>query len=301
MGKFRSAAAVFIGAASFGILSTFVKKAYALDFTLAEVTGVQVLFGMLFLWSIFLVRSVLPKSTKQYEKKTAKWKILLAGVSTGVVSILYYKSVELVPASIAIVLLMQFIWISAIIEMLFFKQRPTQRQAIGMLFILAATLLATGVFESAIQSINWMGVLYGLLAATAYAVFIIVNGRVGNDYPPVQKSALMVSGAGILIFTVLQPFHLISLDVDLRIYQFGLLLSVFGTVLPPLLYAYGMPTVGTSLGSILSAVELPVAVAMSFFVLHEPVTALQWIGVFVILAMVAWINLKPKDIGEIMG
>src|SRR5690606_2401451 len=73
--------------------------------------------------------------------------------------------------------------------------------------------------------------LYGLLAATAYAVFIIVNGRVGNDYPPVHKSALMVSGAGLLIFTVLQPFHLLTFEVDVRIYQFGLLLSAFGTVL----------------------------------------------------------------------
>lgn|SRR5690606_18200504 len=298
MERFRGGAAVFIGAASFGILSTFVKKAYALDFTLAEVTGVQVLFGILFLWFLYLLKSFSPQAQKQYAKQTPKWKILLAGFSTGVVSILYYKSVELVPASIAIILLMQFIWISPIIELLLFKQRPSKRQAIGILFILLATVLATGVIESTIQEIDLLGVLYGLLAATAYAVFIIVNGRVGNDYPPVHKSALMVSGAGLLIFTVLQPFHLLTFEVDVRIYQFGLLLSAFGTVLPPLLYAYGMPKVGTSLGSILSAVELPVAVAMSFFVLHESVTVLQWIGVGAILAVVAWINLKPKQVGE---
>lgn len=301
MERFRGAAAVFIGAASFGILSTFVKKAYALEFTLAEVTGVQVLFGMLFLWILFLLKSFSPAPQKLYAKRTAKWKILLAGFSTGIVSILYYKSVELVPASIAIILLMQFIWISALIELLLFKQVPTKRQTIGIVFILAATLLATGVFENALQEVDWLGVLYGLLAATAYAVFIIVNGRVGNDYPPVQKSALMVTGAGILIFTVLQPFHLLTLNVDWGIYRFGLLLSVFGTVLPPLLYAYGMPKVGTSLGSILSAVELPVAVAMSFFVLHEPVTALQWFGVLAILGIVVWINLKPRMVGERLG
>lgn len=298
MERFRGAVAVFVGAASFGILSTFVKKAYALNFTLAEVTGVQVLFGMLFLWGLYLLKSFLPKSPKQYSRQTSKWKILIAGFSTGIVSILYYRSVELVPASIAIVLLMQFIWISAIIDFLVFKQRPNPRQLIGIVGILAATLLATGIFESSLQSINILGIVYGLLAATAYAVFIIVNGRVGNDYPPVQKSALMVSGACLLIFATLQPFHLLTLEVDPRIYQFGLLLSVFGTVLPPLLYAYGMPKVGTSLGSILSAVELPVAVAMSFFVLHEPVTALQWIGVLAILGIVAWINLKPRTVGE---
>src|SRR5690606_23363072 len=94
----------------------FCQKAYALDFTLAEVTGVQVLFGILFLWFLYLLKSFSPQAQKQYAKQTPKWKILLAGFSTGVVSILYYKSVELVPASIAIILLMQFIWISPIIE-----------------------------------------------------------------------------------------------------------------------------------------------------------------------------------------
>lgn len=295
MERFRGAIAVFVGAASFGVLSTFVKKAYALGFTLAEVTGIQALLGMLLLWFMYLLGSFSTRQKKKYSKVSPKWKIILAGFSTGIVSILYYKSVQLVPASIAIILLMQFIWISAIIDFMIFKQKPNRKQVIGILSILAATLLATGIFESSLQTIDLWGIVYGLLAATAYAVFIIVNGKVGNDYPPVQKSALMVSGACLLIFITLQPFHLLSLAVDSRIYHFGLLLCIFGTVLPPLLYAYGMPKIGTPLGSILSAVELPVAVAMSFFVLHESVTPLQWIGVAAILGIVAWTNTKSRQ------
>jgi drug/metabolite transporter (DMT)-like permease len=53
-----------------------------------------------------------------------------------------------------------------------------------------------------------------------------------------------------------------------------------------------MPKIGTSLGSILSAVELPVAVLMSFFVLQETVTVLQWTGVAAILGVVVWTNVK---------
>jgi len=66
-------------------------------------------------------------------------------------------------------------------------------------------------------------------------------------------------------------------------------------VLPPLLYAYGMPTVGVSLGSILSAVELPVAVSMSYFVLQEEVSLLRWLGVALILLFVAWINITKSS------
>jgi len=294
MEKFKGAIAVFIGAASFGILSTFVKKAYAAGFNLGEVTGIQALFGMLVLWILYFILAG-QKEHKSYPQTSQKWKIMVAGISTGAVSILYYKAVELVPASIAIILLMQFIWISALINFLVFKQKPSTWETIGIICILASTLLATGAFEDNLTSISPLGITFGLLAATAYAIFIIVNGKVGNDYPPVTKSALMVSGACLFIFITLQPFSLFDFTKDLSIYQYGIVLSVFGTVLPPFLYAYGMPKVGVSLGSILSAVELPVAVCLSYLVLNERVTVLQWLGVLLILLFVILINMiKPS-------
>lgn len=295
MKRFQGAFAVFIGAASFGVLSTFVKKAYASGFTLAEVTGVQAMLGMLLLWIIFGILKVGLVDFSEYKRKTPVWKILLAGTSTGLVSILYYKCVELVPASIAIVLLMQFIWIGALVNYLAFKQKPTKRQSIGIGLILIATVLATGALEASIQQISLSGSVYGLLAALAYSIFILVNGKVGNDYPPIQKSALMVTGAFMLICILLQPFTLFQSSLDIQIYKYGILLALFGTVLPPLLFAFGMPKIDIALGSILSAVELPVAVVMSYFVLQENVSVLQWIGVGAILAIVVWINYKKKS------
>ena len=290
MNKTKGAIAVFLGAASFGILSTFVKKAYQHGFNLGEVTGIQALLGVIFLWLTWAI--VKNKHTKndQENLKSPKWKIILSGVSTGMVSILYYKCVELVPASLAIVLLMQYIWIGQIIELLFFKVKPQLSQIIVIICILAGTVLATGMIEEPLESFSIVGIGYGLLAATAYSIFMIVNGRVGNDYPPVQKSALMITGALILIFITLQPISLFNPEIFLGILPYGLLLSLFGTVIPPLLYAYGMPKTGYSLGAVLSAVELPVAVCMSYLVLNESVTWIKWLGVIFILLTIFWKN-----------
>lgn len=294
MKKFKGALAVFFGAASFGILSTFVKKSYAAGFSLGEVTGIQALLGMLLLWMMYFLTSAKKSSSQRFSRTTPSWKIIVAGFSTGIVSIIYYKCVQLVPASIAIVLLMQFIWMSALINYIVFKQKPSTRQALGIIAILFATVFATGAMESSFSDLSLLGICFGLLAALAYSIFIIVNGKVGNDYPPVQKSALMVTGAALLIFTTLQPFSLFDPETDMLIYQYGLLLAVFGTVLPPFLFAYGMPKIDIALGSILSAVELPVAVAMSYFVLHEKVSGIQWAGVAMILGIVVWINYPKK-------
>lgn len=294
MEQFKGAIAVFFGAASFGILSTFVKQAYAQGFSLAEVTGIQAILGMLFLWALHFITRLFSRKIKPYSKKTNYWKIIFAGFSTGMVSILYYKCVGLIPASVAIVLLMQYIWISALINLLVLKQKPSQKEGIGIILILFATLFATGVFQDTVEKLDLAGVVYGLSAATAYAIFIIVNGKVGNDSPPIQKSALMVTGAFILIALILQPISLLHSSTDISIVQYGLLLAFFGTIFPPVLFAYGMPKTGVSLGSILSAVELPVAVGMSFYVLHEQVSTLQWAGVLAILGIIVWINIRNK-------
>lgn len=296
MEKIKGVITVFLGAASFGILSTFVKKAYAQGFTLGEVVGIQALFGMLLLWLLmFIVWGVNKSYFSRHASRTPKWTILVSGISTGAVSILYYKCVQLVPASLAIVLLMQYIWIGQFIEFIFFKEKPTLKHLLGIAVILASTLLATGIFEQDMKGINLLGIGYGLLAATGYAVFIIVNGRVGNDRPPLQKSALMVSGACMFIFIVLQPFSLFEAETFSSLGKYGLLLAVFGTVLPPLLFAYGMPKTGVSLGSILSAVELPVAVGMSYYILHEPVSVLQAVGVVCILLVVVFLNIQKQE------
>ncbi|MDM1049175.1 EamA family transporter [Sphingobacterium hotanense] len=293
MNKTQGAIAVFLGAASFGILSTFVKKAYEQGYSLGEVTGIQAFLGALILWILWIVVAR-TKSQKKYPAKSSKWKIILAGVSTGTVSILYYKCVQLVPASLAIVLLMQYIWIGQLIEFIFFKVKPSATQIIGIVCILIGTVFATGLIEEPLSSFSIPGLIYGVLAATAYSVFMIVNGRVGNDYPPIHKSALMITGAFLLIAITLQPVSLLQSETFIGILPYGLLLAFFGTVIPPLLFAYGMPSIGYSLGAVLSAVELPVAVCMSYLVLHESVSWMKWLGVIFILLIIVWKNI-PKQ------
>ncbi|WP_293934315.1 EamA family transporter [Sphingobacterium sp. UBA6645] len=293
MNKTQGAIAVFLGAASFGILSTFVKKAYEQGYSLGEVTGIQAFLGALILWILWIVVAR-TKSQKKYPAKSSKWKIILAGVSTGTVSILYYKCVQLVPASLAIVLLMQYIWIGQLIEFIFFKVKPSATQIIGIVCILIGTVFATGLIEEPLSSFSIPGLIYGVLAATAYSVFMIVNGRVGNDYPPIHKSALMITGAFLLIAITLQPVSLLQSETFIGILPYGLLLAFFGTVIPPLLFAYGMPSIGYSLGAVLSAVELPVAVCMSYLVLNESVSWMKWLGVIFILLIIVWKNI-PKQ------
>lgn len=284
---------VFFGACSFGILSTFVKLAYHDGYTLGDVTGAQAFFGAVILWVLFFFQS----RTSSYKAKeiklvTPRWKMVLAGTCTGLVSIFYYQCVKLVPNSVAIILLMQFIWMSILLEFIIYKKKPTGLQFLAILLVLGGTILASGMVEATISSLSLKGIGFGLLAAISYAGFLMLSGKIGNEYPALQKSALMITGACILIFILFPPVFLYNGALSGSLLKWGLIIAVFGTVIPPLFYAGGVPRIGTALSSILSAAELPVAVMMAGFVLQEQVSFLRWIGVCVILSAMVIPNLK---------
>lgn len=291
--NFKGILLVLFGACSFGILSTFVKLAYADGYVLGDVTGTQALFGAILLWSIYFIQRKTQSKDKPKPVIKTHWiKLLLAGTFTGLVSLTYYQCVKLIPASVAIILLMQFVWISVLLEFIFFKKKPNKLQVLAIVLILAGTVAASGYFQQSAESLSIAGIGYGMIAALCYAIFLMLNGNLGNEYPPLQKSALMITGACILIFIVLPPTFLVNGALGGNLLKWGMILAIFGTVIPPLCFASGIPKIGLTLSSILSSAELPVAVSMSALVLHEEVSLIRWIGVIVILSSMILPNLE---------
>jgi len=294
---------VFIGASSFGLLSTIVKFAYANGYTLGEITGTQSFSGMAILWLLYLITKSIKKKDKADKKekadanqpKTKWWKVVLAGTFTGLVGIFYYQCVKLLPASVAIILLMQYLWISMLIEAIVFKKKPSRKQLLLLVVVLFGTLLAGGIFSEEII-LNLKGVIFGLLAAACYAIFLMTSGRIGNDLPVLKKSALMITGSCILTWIIFPPLFFFNGVYFGGLILWGLALALLGTVIPPLLFSMGIPRVGVSIGAILSAAELPVATLSSAFILHESVDALRWFGVILILLAIVATNLRTKEI-----
>lgn len=315
--KFTGGVFVFLGACSFGLLSTIVKNAYEEGYTLGQITGSQAFLGMLVLWILYFLHSsffgrknvistdnpprdssyISDKVQHSQESKigssnpTAWWKVAFAGIFTGLVGVFYYQCVKMLPASIAIILLMQYLWISILIEAIVFRKKPHKIQLITASIVLVGTVFAAGIFNEAV-TLNIKGIAFGLLAAFCYALFLIASGRVGNDLPVLKKSALMITGSCIVTWLIFPPLFLFNGLLFAGLYKWGLTLALLGTVIPPLFFSFGMPRTGVPLGAILSAAELPVAVVSSSFILQENVQWLQWVGVFLILSAIVLTNIK---------
>ncbi|WP_078409621.1 EamA family transporter [Priestia abyssalis] len=273
---------VFLGACSYGILSTFVKLAYAKGFIASEVIGSQLFLGCLMLWFAVLCFSRIKVNGK------AIVKLMLVGLTVCMTSIFYYISLQTIPASIAIVLLFQFTWIGVVLEAVVERAFPSREKLVSIGILTAGTLLAGAVFEHGEANLDIKGVVLGLLSALTFALFIFFSGRVSIQIPSLNRSAFIATGSFLSAFLILRPSFLVDGTFQEGLWKYGLLLGLFGLFIPTLFFAIGVPKIGSGLGTILGAAELPMAVFMSSVVLGETVTLLQWMGVVLILLGIAF-------------
>ena len=289
---FKGSIFVALGASSYGMLAAFVKMAYQEGFTTAEVTLSQYGMGFagLFLLTLFRKPAPLPQIKTPAIKSILK--LIVAGTSLGLTSISYYKAVQYIPVSVAIVLLMQAVWMGVVVEMILHKKAPGFRKTVAVFIILAGTLLATNLFKQSVP-INWTGFGWGMLAAVAYTATMYSSNHIELHLPPVKRSLYMILGGLIVISFI---FHSsLNLRFSYTIFlHWGLLLSLFGTILPPLLFTRGMPLTGVGLGAIIATIEIPVSIIVARILLKEPVIFLQWVGIILILFAVVLMNIGTK-------
>lgn len=302
---------VAMGASFYGMLATFVKVAYDQGYTTAEVTASQFVLGIISLLIINLIMANKNNSIPKVKPKDKK-RLILAGTSLGFTSLFYYLSVQYINVSIAIVLLMQTVWLSILVESILTKKFPSAKKLIAMILVLIGTAMATNLINQDVE-LNPKGLFWGFLAACSFTTTMFTSNSMANYLPPYKKSLYMLYGGGIIValfvfFSQLGPYYSESLmslyrhfsddktgihPLNLKIfYTWGLFLSLFGTVLPPILLNKGFPNTGLGLGSIVASIELPVSVTMAFIVLQEQVLAIQWTGIAVIIFAIIISNIN---------
>jgi drug/metabolite transporter (DMT)-like permease len=281
---------VALGATSYGMLATFVKLAYDENFTTAEVTTAQFVYGII---GVLLINSFqLVKNKNIAFKATRKniFHLMLAGTSLGMTSVFYYLSVKYIDVSIAIVLLMQTVWMGVLLEMILDKKLPSNQKIMAVFIVLIGTILATNLIQNEI-ALDWRGLFWGILAAASFTTTMFTANRVATEITSAQRSLYMLLGGAIIVFlfsivTQSTPFNF---EIFLK---WGIIVALFGTIIPPVLLNSGFPLTGIGVGSIVSSLELPVSVLMAYFLLSEKINGLQWFGIILIILAIVVMNIN---------
>lgn len=285
---------VALGATSYGMLATFVKLAYKEGFTTAEVTSSQFILGIIGVLFINLFQRIKNKNSATKANSKNILHLMIAGTSMGMTSVFYYLAVKYIPVSIGIVLLMQTVWMGVLLEWFLDKKAPSLQKTIAVLVVIIGTAFAINIFKINFNdtTIDWTkGIFWGLLAAASFTTTMFTANKVALGISSAQRSLFMLLGGAIIVFGF--GLYTQTTDFNFEIFtKWGIVLALFGTIIPPMLLNAGFPLTGIGLGSIVSSLELPVSVLMAYFLLNEELQLIQWIGILLIILAIVIMNIQ---------
>ena len=270
---------IVVASSSYGILSTIVKLSMEQGYTAAEAVTSQYVFGFVlaFILAIFTQRKAPTLDRKGILT------ILFIGLFTSITGIVYGQALIYLPASLAVVMLFQFTWIGILIDCLIKRRLPVKSEVISLSILFVGTILAAGVIDTDLSSIPMKGWVLGLLSALSFALCIQFNSRPVKGVTNVMRTLLVSIVAVVVVSIVHSPEIIWNGQITGGLWKYGLALGFFGIILPIILFSIAGQKVGGALASILSAMELPVAIIVSVLVLNEPLTTLQIAGIVLIL------------------
>lgn len=270
---------IIIASSSYGILSTIVKLSMEQGYTAAEAVTSQYVFGFV----LALIIVIFTQRKAPTLDRNGLLTIFFIGLFTSITGIVYGQALIYLPASLAVVMLFQFTWIGILIDCLIKRRLPVKSEVISLSILFVGTILAAGVIDTDLSSIPMKGWVLGLLSALSFALCIQFNSRPVKGVTNIMRTFLVSIVAVVIVSIVHSPEIIWNGQITSGLWKYGLALGFFGIILPILLFAIAGQKVGGALASILSAMELPVAIIVSVIILNEPLTTLQIAGIILII------------------
>ena len=280
---------IITSAVFWGLIGLFVRTLAAQGFTSMQIVSIRAVV------SAFLMALILCKMGVQHFK--INFKTMLPLVGMGIVSLTfsnfcYFNCIELSSLAVAALLLYTAPIFVMLMSLVLFGESFNFAKG----FVLGATFLGcafvTGAFDSEV-SLSLAGLLFGLGSGIGYALYSIFGKYAIRNY-----STLTITTYAF-IFASISSIPLANFTSDLKYFDIttiwaALGLAALSTVIPYLLYTWGLEEVEAGRASILATVEPLVAAAVGIVIFSEPVTLHKLIGTLLICSSIILLNMPKK-------
>jgi drug/metabolite transporter (DMT)-like permease len=183
--------------------------------------------------------------------------------------------------------------LEAIIE----RKLPDRMTILSVALVLAGTVLAAGILDWRPETLNVLGVLYGLLSAACYTVFLRLSGRVATDLPTVNRT--FFTGLGSLATSLLLMPAFIASGAHLQDFSWIVIpLALIGIVAPIFLIQQGAPKLPSGVTTIMASSELPSGILMGALFVGDAITVLEVVGIAIILGGIRLSQLESLRSGR---
>jgi drug/metabolite transporter (DMT)-like permease len=288
----RGAILVLVSAAAFGLMVVLAKLAYAEGLNAMTLLAMRFSLAALGMWLLWLWQY------RQGERAQIGPGMLVPLIAMGAVgyvgqSFSYFTAAEMISATATGLLLYTYPVLVMLLSWLFFREALTPLKLAALVLTLFGAVMVLGLLSQqaeaigtggALGNLSADGVMWGLMAAIIYSVYIIAGTRFTAGISPIFASAVIISSAA-LVYGV---WGWLAKSFEVTITPLGFLwvaiIAVVCTVLAISTFFAGLSIIGPSRTAIISTVEPAVTVLSAAVVLGERLTLEQAMGAALIMA-----------------
>ncbi len=220
-----------------------------------------------------------------------------AGVMFAADLTFWHHSIEAVGAGLATVLGNIQVVLVGLLAWAFLGERPDNRALAAIPVVFAGVVLISGVIGSGAYGDDpLLGVIFGVFTAITYALFILIlrQGNTDDRRPAGPLFDATLSGA---VFSAIGGIAVGDIDwvPGLESQAWLVLLALSSQVLGWLLISVSLPRLPAVLTSIVLMLQPVSTVFLGAVLLSEAPSAVQLVGVAIVIAGVAVATLKPRE------
>ncbi|MBN1528621.1 MAG: DMT family transporter [Thermoleophilaceae bacterium] len=281
-----------------GALGAFVIAFSAILVKLAEVSPSTAAFFRC-LYALPVLGALAVVERRRYGPRASRDRrlALFAGLFFAADLTFWHHSIEAVGAGLATVLANVQVVLVALIAWAWLGERPESRSlaAIPIVF-LGVVLISGAIGAGAYGDDPLLGVVYGVLTGITYALFLLVL-RQGNSDIRRPAGPLFDATASGAVFSAIGGIAVGDIEwvPDLEAQAWLVLLALSSQVLGWLLISVSLPRLPALLTSILLMLQPVSAVFLAALLLSESPSAVQLLGVVVVIAGVAVASSRPRS------
>ena len=281
---------VVVAAALWGVIGYFTRYLGGCGLDPAQITLVRCAVTAV---SLLVVLAMTDREALKVDPRDL-WMFIGTGVCSIVFfNVCYFTTIEMLPLSVASVLLYTAPCMVMVMSVAIFGEGLTGSKVLALVSAFAGCILTTGVLGGA-GGISPLGILIGLGSGFGYALYSIFGRFAAMRYPPTTVTAytFIVAAACLLPFS--SPSEVVSASSDWKALAVMVALGILCTLIPYVLYTWGLERMDPGKVSVLAFVEPMVATVMGFAVFGEAVDPSGLLGIALILVSVVLLS-RPLE------
>lgn len=277
--------AVLLAAAMWGCIGLFTRTMLKIGFTAVQIVAVRAFITVLLMAVVILI--VNPKLFKIHLKDL--WMFFGTGILSFLFfNICYMSSIGENSLSVACILMYTSpIWV-ATLSLLLFKEKMTLQKIIA--FILAFCGCIMMCCSNSLK-LTKIGLVFGLGSGLGYALYSIFGKYAAEKYNSLTITFYTFLFGSIGVLPLCDMPHLLPLVSDFKGIALSVGVAIVCTVLPYLLYTYGLSKTGAGKASVIAILEPAVASLVGVLFFNEGLGTLGFFGLILVITGLIYLEI----------